>query len=112
MTSPELLITITTSATAIVTIVNAIGANWGRKEVRQKAEEVKQVAQTVHEDIVSKVVETKDVIEKVVNGTNLSELSRRIDRLSDQVSHIETWMISERAVRIARTRISDSNKEQ
>lgn len=105
MTNPELLIVITTSATAIVSIVNAIAAGWGRKEVKKQAEEVKQVAETVHKDIVKQVTEAKDVVKQVVNGNDLAVLGTKIDGLSDRVGHIEDWIGQGRT---ARTRITDN----
>ena len=105
MTSPELVIIITTVTTGIVAITNAISAGWGRKEVRQKAEEVKQVAQNVHQDIVNKVSETIAAVDKVANG-DIATLTLKVDSLSERIGHIESWMITERT---ARTRVEDKH---
>ena len=103
MTTPEIVIIITTASTAIVTIVNSIAAGWGRKEVREKAEEAKQVTKEIHEDIVNKVAETTKAVDKVADG-GMTLLTEKIDSLGLRVGNIETWMIAERT---ARTRTTD-----
>lgn len=103
MTTPELSILIASGAAAIVSVVNSIAAGWGRKEVREQAKEVKQVAKDVHEDIVNKVADTTAAVHKVANG-DIAILGAKVDALVDRVGHIENWMITERT---SRTRSSD-----
>lgn len=103
MTTPEIVIIITTSGAAIVTVINSIASGWGRKEIKQTAEIVKQTAKDTHEDIVNKVEETKAMVMETTNG-NLSILTKKIDKLSDRVGNIELWMSTERT---ARTRSTD-----
>lgn len=92
MTGAETVIIITTLTTGVVSCINAVASGWGRKEVKNQAEVVKQVAKQTHEEIVNKVNETQDVIQNVVNGSNLISLGHKIDRLSERVGSIEIWM--------------------
>lgn len=94
MTTPELVIIITTSATAIVSIVNSIASGWGRQEMREQVAESKQITKDAHEDIVNKVSETNSTVNKVANG-DINILISKVDALSDRVGHIESWMIKE-----------------
>jgi hypothetical protein len=98
MTTPELVIIITTAATAVVSIVNSISAGWGRQEMRKQVAENKQITKDAHQDIVSKVTETNSTVNRVAHG-DINTLINKIDSLSDRVGHIESWMTEERSIR-------------
>src|SRR5258708_14090175 len=108
MTTPEIVIIITTVTTGVVSIVNAISSGWGRKEVRKKAAEVKQVGKDVHEDIVNKVTDTVVAVSKAANG-DMAHLTNKIDSLTDRMSRMEAWIAVDRT---ARTRSTDQTSSK
>ncbi len=64
MGSPESILLITTITTAIVTIVNAIAAGWGREHVKERLEDIHHLAN----DNLAKQTKALEIAnEKIVN---------------------------------------------
>lgn len=87
MTPPELLITISAITAAVVSIINAIAAGWGRKIIEQKASEVKSELVTRSIQVDNKLSE----IHKLADG-NLSLLQTQLVEAFERITKLETLL--------------------
>ncbi len=76
----ELVIIITTTASAIVTIVNAIAAGWGRKEFKEAVEVNKQKLEEIH----------------ISTNGNLSKVQEQLDSALKMISVLQQQISKER----------------
>lgn len=84
MTPSENLVLIAALTSAIVSIINAIGQFWGRKEGRARTKEQ-------HQEISAKLstVDTKvDEVHTLANG-NLEKLNQQLAAARQQIAHLE-----------------------
>jgi len=88
ITAGEIVIIITTTASAIVTVINSISAGWGRKEMRSKVEEI-----TSKTDINSNKL---DVIHESANG-NLGAVQSQLDEALTLIADLQRQMAQRRS---------------
>ena len=80
ITAPEVIIIITTSASAVVTIINSIASGWGRSELNKKADDA-----NIKQDVVSNKL---DVIHQLTNS-NLTSVQDQLRIALDRIERLE-----------------------
>ena len=83
ISTPELVVLVAAIASAVVSIINAIGQFWGRKAGRERAE-------SNHQEIAEKITDVKEL----ANG-NLARVAKELAAAREQIAALEKMVKKE-----------------
>jgi ribosomal protein L7/L12 len=79
MTTPDIVIVVTVTATAFVTVINAVAAGWGRQAAKDRGERAEQKLDVIHDLTNSNMTALKQQL--AATGLQLAAALDRIDKL-------------------------------